>query len=92
MAVIHIPQEEALRDFDHLLARVAHGDEIVIEGAAQSARLIAEEHRKGRTGAEMLAILKGLPGERAVIDDEFANDIQEAMDRMRNLPRNSPWD
>ncbi|MBW4038176.1 MAG: hypothetical protein HIU91_04725 [Acidobacteria bacterium] len=92
MAVIHIPQEEALRDFEHLLARVAHGDEIVIEGAARSARLVAEESAKGRTGAEMMAILDRLPGERAVIDEKFANDVREAMDRMRSLPRNSPWD
>jgi antitoxin (DNA-binding transcriptional repressor) of toxin-antitoxin stability system len=92
MAVIHIPEEEAAKDLGNLLARVTRGDEIVIDGATTSVRLIPEGSPKGRTGAEMLAILNSLPGERAVIDDDFAADIEFAMNRMRSLPRNSPWD
>jgi hypothetical protein len=91
MAIIHIP-EEAAKNFGTLILRVQHGDEIVIEGSNASVRMVMDSRPKARTGAEILELLSKLPGERPVMDDSFADDIQFAMDRMRTPPNSSPWD
>jgi len=91
MAVIHIPEEEAARDLSSLLARVAEGDEIVIEGPHHSARLVFEESPKARSGTEILKILARLP-RRSPVDDEFAHDVMSFRERHSEPLDSSKWD
>jgi antitoxin (DNA-binding transcriptional repressor) of toxin-antitoxin stability system len=91
MAVIHIPEEEAAKDLSGLMAKVARGDEIVIKGVSMSARLIPERP-KGRTGKEMLEILANLPGERGIMDEDFAPDVRSFRERHREPLDSTKWD
>jgi hypothetical protein len=91
MAIIHIPEEQAVNDFRFVLSRIDEGNSVVIDRANSEIQLQSWPAR-GRTVEEALAILAER-GDNAVIDDSFADDIQFAMDRMRSLPtRPSPWD
>jgi hypothetical protein len=90
MAVIHIPEEEAVRDFGAVLSKIDAGNSIVIDRGATT--VVLESSKPMRTIAEALEILKNLPGERAVMDEDFAADVRFAMERMRTPPRTSPWD
>ncbi|MDQ2925322.1 MAG: hypothetical protein M3R43_07195 [Acidobacteriota bacterium] len=92
MSVINISEEEATNNFGPVLKKLTVGDTVVIDSAAGHIELLATRGR-GRTVAEALEILKALPGERGVMDDEFAADVRFAMERTRALPdRPSPWD
>jgi antitoxin (DNA-binding transcriptional repressor) of toxin-antitoxin stability system len=92
MAVIHIPEEEATKDLKALLARVAQGDEFVIDGATTSFRLVPSTPMKPRTGAEMLEILANLPGERGVMDEDFARDVRSFREGHPESLDSSRWD
>jgi hypothetical protein len=92
MAVIHIPEEEASKDLSALLKKVALGDEVVIDGAATSARLIQEKIPRGRTVAQMRAILESLPGERGYMDEDFARDVLNFRKRHPESLDGSKWD
>lgn len=89
MAVTHIPETEAVRDFAGLLARVRSGEEIVIEREASPAVVlrVAEEPR-GRLLSESIALAKKHAKELGYeprMDPDFAADLEEII---RNR---KPW-
>jgi antitoxin (DNA-binding transcriptional repressor) of toxin-antitoxin stability system len=94
MAVIHIPEAEAARDFAGLLARVRSGDEIVIEKEALPAIVlrVAEEPR-GRKLSESIALATEharTTGFEPRMDPDFAGDLEEIIRNRR--PRDlSAW-
>jgi hypothetical protein len=92
MAVIHIPEEEAAKNLGSLVTRASRGDEIVIDGPSTSARLVANGPPKTRTGAEILEIYDNLPGERGVMDEDFARDVMEFRRRHPESLDSSKWD
>jgi antitoxin (DNA-binding transcriptional repressor) of toxin-antitoxin stability system len=64
MATIHIPEDEAARDFAGLLARVRAGDEIVIEKeAAPGVVLRAAVEPRGRLLSESIALAEARAAE-----------------------------
>jgi len=96
--VIHISEEEAVRDLRALLRRVRSGEEVVVDsenGAEPVVRMTtAYEPPKGRSAKDILEGLRlreeaqGL----ATPDDGFAADVAEARE-MYNAPLDSPaWD
>jgi hypothetical protein len=92
MAVIHIPEEEAVKDFDSVLTKHHAGDGIVIDGPASSAKLVANGRPKVRTVADILEIYDNLPGERGVMDEDFARDVLEFRKRHPESLDSSKWD
>jgi len=91
MAVIHIPEAEAVVDFRAVLRQVVSGDRIIIDRPGSTLELLAAPSR-GKTVAKAISILKDR-GHRASEDPEFADDLQAAVDSIRSLPtRPSPWD
>jgi len=93
--VTHISEAEAARDFAGLLARVRSGDEIVIEGnAGDEARPVAvirqvEPHV--RWLSESLRLAKEHVS-TATLDEDFARDLEEAINSHRE-PLNPPaWE
>ena len=90
MAIIHISEAEALRDFAGLLAQVRAGTEIVIESESQPVALLQIMVPQRRSIEECIALL---PEESmAVLDEEFASDVEKAVDAHRE-PLNPPaWD
>jgi len=91
MAVIHIPEEEAAKTLSDLIKRVRLGEEFVIDGSNSSARLVADIPR-GRTAAEMIAILDKLPGEREVMDEDFARDVRSFRERHSGESLGAKWE
>lgn len=81
MGVVHISEEEAIRDFAAVLAKVDAGEEVVIDRPGSAVRL--ERSVPRRTVAESIAILDALPGERGYMDEGFARDVRELRDLHR---------
>ncbi|HEY4355211.1 MAG TPA: hypothetical protein VGN16_05660 [Acidobacteriaceae bacterium] len=94
MAVIHISEAEAARDFTSLLALVRAGAEVVIDDASPAVKLSIVTAHPGRLLSESIALAevhaKEL-GYEPVMDAEFAGDMEETIANRR--PRNtSAWD
>jgi antitoxin (DNA-binding transcriptional repressor) of toxin-antitoxin stability system len=95
MAVVHISETEATRDFAALLARVGAGEEVVIERAASPSVILrmAIEPR-GRLLSESIALAETHANEMGyepVMDAEFAADLEEII-RNRKPRDMSAWD
>jgi antitoxin (DNA-binding transcriptional repressor) of toxin-antitoxin stability system len=89
MATIHISEDEAVRDFAGLLARVRAGAEVVIESDARAVavvrpagddrpRLLSESIALARKHAQEL-------GYEPRMDPEFAADLEEIIGNRK------PW-
>jgi antitoxin (DNA-binding transcriptional repressor) of toxin-antitoxin stability system len=90
MAVIHISESEAVRDFAGLLARVRAGAEVVIEDGALPVAVVHTPAPPRRSIAECIAMLP--ENSSAIIDEDFARDVAEAVEAHRE-PLNPPaWD
>jgi antitoxin (DNA-binding transcriptional repressor) of toxin-antitoxin stability system len=94
MAVIHISESEAERDFAGLLARVRSGDEVVIESDSAPVKMVPAIDFPRRTISESIAMARARTAERgyaAVMDDDFAADMEEII-RNRKPADRSAWD
>ncbi len=91
MAVIHISEAEAARDFAGLLARVRAGAEIVIEDDASPSVVVrVTAKRPVRRLSESLRLAKE-HGSTATLDGGFAHDL-EAVIQSHREPLESSWD
>ena len=94
MAVIHISEAEAARDFRALLARVRAAAEIVIESDAHPAAILRAAEPPRRSISECIALAKKHEeetGEDPVLDPDFAADVEEII--RDGKPWNPPaWD
>ena len=96
MAVIHISEAEAVRDFAGLLARVRAGEEIVIESDARAVAVLRSAGGEFRPSllSESIALAKKHAEELGYeprMDPEFAADLEEIV-RSRK-PWNPPaWE
>jgi antitoxin (DNA-binding transcriptional repressor) of toxin-antitoxin stability system len=90
MAVIHISEVEAARDLAGVMARVYAGEEVIIEDGALAVAMVPTPVPPRRSIADCIALL---PKDSAgVIDEDFAKDIEAAIEAHRE-PLNSPtWD
>ncbi|HZB87320.1 MAG TPA: hypothetical protein VE291_01565 [Terracidiphilus sp.] len=90
MATIHISEADAARDFAGLMARVRLGAEIVIENGTHP---VAVLHTAAPPRRSIEACIALLPEDSpAVIDEDFARDVEEAVAAHRE-PLNPPaWD
>jgi antitoxin (DNA-binding transcriptional repressor) of toxin-antitoxin stability system len=94
--VIHISEEEAVRDFASVLARVRAGAEVVIEseGGESPAAVIHLPGPPRRSISECIALArshKEETGESPVLDPEFAADVEEIV-RKRKPWKPPAWD
>jgi antitoxin (DNA-binding transcriptional repressor) of toxin-antitoxin stability system len=96
MAVIHISEADAARDFPGLMARVRAGAEIVIESDARAVAVVrpAGDEFRPRLLSESIALAKKHAEELGYeprMDPEFAADLEEII-RSRK-PWNPPaWE
>jgi hypothetical protein len=90
MSVVYIPEEEALKDFAVVLSRIDEGQRVVIDRQGSQLELVPKYRL--RTVKEALAILDALPGERGVMDPEFARDVRNFRERHRESLDSSKWD
>jgi prevent-host-death family protein len=94
MAVIHISEADAARDFSELLARVRAGAEIVIESSSRPSAVLRAIEPPRRSISECIALAakhEEETGESPVLDPEFAADVEEVIRDRR--PWNPPaWE
>ncbi len=94
MAVIHISEADAARDFAGLMARVRAGAEVVIEDGSLAVKLSIVTERRGRLLSESIALAEAHAkelGYEPVMDAEFAADMGEII-RNRKPRDTSAWD
>ena len=90
MAVIHISEAEAARDFAGLLARVRAGAKIVIENGAHPVAVLRTPAPPRRSIEECIALLP--ENSPAMIDEDFARDVEEAVAAHREPLNPLAWD
>jgi antitoxin (DNA-binding transcriptional repressor) of toxin-antitoxin stability system len=90
MAVIHISEAEAARDFAMLLEKVRGGAEIVIESGSLPVAVLRPPTPVSRSISECIALMS--EGSDATVDEDFAKDVEAAVASRRD-PLNPPaWD
>lgn len=90
MAVIHISEAEAVRDFAGLLAQVRAGAEIVIEHGAHPVAVVRTPTTLRRSIEECIALLP--ENSAATVDEDFAHDVEEAGAAHREPLDPPAWD
>ena len=93
MATIRISEADAARDFAGLMAHVRLGEEVVIESDARAVAVVrpAAPAGPGRLLSELIAAAESR-GSSALLDGDFARDLEEAVSSHPE-PLNPPsWD
>jgi antitoxin (DNA-binding transcriptional repressor) of toxin-antitoxin stability system len=88
---VRMTEDEVARDLHRVLEKVQQGTEIVIERDSRPVAVIKAPLVKGRKISEVIAALEG-SGANAVVDEDFARDVEEGI-KARREPWNPPsWD
>lgn len=97
MATIHIPEAEAARNFEALMAHVRAGAEVVIEDDSRAVAFItpaasrSDPSKPGLLLSEMIERAKAR-GSTATLDGSFGRDLEDAVNSHPE-PLNVPeWD
>ena len=91
MAVVHMTEAELVNNIADVMRQVRQGNEIVIEQGNRPVAVIKPAKPVGRMISDVIADLKAR-GSSAVMDDDFARDIEEGIKAHRQ-PWNPPsWD
>jgi len=88
--VIHISEAEAASDFAGVLARVRAGAEIVIESGKLPVAVIHAPIPPRRTISECIALLP--QDSKAVMDADFAKDVEAAIESHREPLAPPSWE
>jgi len=88
--VIRISETEAARDFASVLARVRAGAEVVIESGKLPVAVIHAPAPPRRSISECIALLP--EDSAAVMDADFAKDVEAAIDSHRESLEPPAWD
>lgn len=88
--VIHVSEAEAARDFAGLLARVRAGAEVIIERGKLPIAVIHAPAPPRRTISECIALVPA--DSTAVMDADFAKDVEAAIESHREPLEPPAWD
>lgn len=88
--VIRISEAEAANNFADVLARVRAGAEIIIESGTLPVAVIHAPAPARRTISECIALLP--EDSTAVMDADFAKDVEAAVESHREPLEPPPWD
>ena len=93
MAVIHISEAEAARDFAGLLARVRAGEEVCIDDASRTIAVIRspEANPPRRKLSEILQRAKER-GSAVTLDDQFGRDLEEIIRSREHEVLGNRWE
>jgi len=90
MATFHIPETELAGNLEALMARARAGSEIIIESGEGPVAVLTPLSVPHRTLAERIALLP--EDSAAVMDEDFARGVAEAIEAHRE-PLSAPaWD
>jgi prevent-host-death family protein len=90
MATYRVSEADAARDFASLLARVRAGAEVVIESDSRPVAVLHSVMPPRRTIEEVIALLP--EDSTAVMDKDFARDVEDAIAFHRESLDPPPWD
>ena len=90
VAVVHISEAEAVRDFAGLLAQVRAGAEVVIEQGANPVAVVRMPAPPRRSIEDCIALLPETS--LAVVDEDFSKDVAEAVAAHRETLNPPAWD
>ena len=91
MAQVHMTEAEVARDLHTVLEKVRHGVEVVIEQDSRPVAVLKAPLVQGRNISEVIASLES-SGASAVLDEDFARDVEEGV-RAHREPWNPPsWE
>ena len=91
MMTVHVTEAELARDLHAVLEKVRHGVEIVVEQDSRPIAVLKAAQVQGRKISEVIAALEA-SGANAVIDEDFARDVEQGIKAHRE-PWNPPsWD
>jgi antitoxin (DNA-binding transcriptional repressor) of toxin-antitoxin stability system len=85
MPVVHMSEAEVVADIAGVLEKVRQGSEIVVEQDHRPIAVIKPSLPTGRKISEVLAALDA-SGANAVIDEDFAQDVEAGIQSHRE-----PW-
>jgi len=91
MVTVHMTEAEVVKDIVAVLAKVRQGVEIVVEQDHRTVAFIKPPKPGGRMISEVIADLK-TRGSNAVIDDDFARDIEEGIKTYQQPWKPPTWD
>jgi len=91
MAVVHMSEAEVVKDIASVLAQVRQGVEVVVEQDHRPVAVIKSPIVAGRKISEVISALEA-SGANAVIDEDFARDVEAGVKAHRE-PWNPPsWE
>jgi antitoxin (DNA-binding transcriptional repressor) of toxin-antitoxin stability system len=90
MAELHMSEAEVARNFTEVLARVCQGAEIVVERDRQPLAVLRAAVPPRRKISEVLALIP--KDSTAIMDADFARDVQAAIDSHREPWEPPSWD
>lgn len=82
---VHVTEAELARDVRAVLDKVRQGIEVVIERDSRPVAVMTTPKPVGRPISEVIAALDAM-GANAVMDDEFARDVEAGI-----KAHNQPW-
>ncbi|HEY2382599.1 MAG TPA: hypothetical protein VGK48_15595 [Terriglobia bacterium] len=85
MSTVRISETELARDLHGVLEKVQQGVEVIIEQNHRPVAVLKAPEVKGRKISEVIAALEA-SGAHAVLDEDFARDVQEGIQSHRE-----PW-
>ena len=89
--VLHVSEADVVKDIAAVLEKVRQGSEVVVEQNHRPIAVIKPSKPAGRLISEVIAELKAR-GSNAVIDDDFARDVEAGIEAQRE-PWNPPsWE
>lgn len=106
-SVVHISEQEAARDFAAVMRRVRAGEEVVVDCAdgveavvkvkSQAASDLSAAQPEPPQARSLTAIIDGLKQRKArqglaILDPDFAPDVEEARQRYNAPLDTSAWD
>ena len=85
MSTVRITEAELARDVHAVLEKVQKGVEVIVEQNHRPVAVIKASPPAGRKISEVIAALEA-SGANAVLDEDFARDVEEAIQSYRE-----PW-
>jgi antitoxin (DNA-binding transcriptional repressor) of toxin-antitoxin stability system len=82
---VHITEAELARDIHAVLARVRHGDEVIVEQNHRAVAVIKTPRGQGRKLSECIALAEA-HNSAVTPDDGFMKDVEEGI-----AGRSQPW-
>jgi antitoxin (DNA-binding transcriptional repressor) of toxin-antitoxin stability system len=83
---LRMTEADVARDLPAVLEKVRHGIEVLIERDSRPVAVIKAPPVKGRKISEIVAALEA-SGANAVIDEDFARDVEEGIKGLRDFQR-----